>query len=121
MKAILIVVDGISFRLADDAGVNHVLSSDKADLRNFSFGEGDEIGVRAVPQAIALEAKIFQAKTTHAGLHHLRRPGKKILDAPNFDRRIVDINPIIQKWDGLVDDQRHNQKIAVAKLASRGY
>ena len=65
--AIKIVVDRIGLGLADDAGIDHILGGDQADLRRLGGSHRDQFGVGRRPQPVAFETEIFEPQAAHAG------------------------------------------------------
>ena len=113
--AIVVVVDRIGLRLAHHAGVDDVALGDQSDLGDFLLRERDQLRVGRVPQAVALEAEIFEAEAAHAGLHHLGRPRAEILHPADLHGRIVDVDPVVGKEVGLSHHQRDGEEVAIAQ------
>src|SRR5205807_5258659 len=45
--------------------------------------------------------------------HHVRRPGAKILNAPDFDLRTVDVNPVVGEGIRMIKDQHDDKEVAI--------
>ena len=73
---------------------------------------------RTLPQAVALEAEVFQAEAGHAGGHHLRRPGLEVLHAADLHARIVDVDPVVVEQLCLAHDQHDGEEVAIAQRAA---
>ena len=86
-------------------------------MRQFAPAESQQILVRRIPQPVAFEAEVFKPEAGEFLVrHHFRRPRTEILDASDFDARLVDIDPVVREEVGFVDDQRHGDEIAIAQL-----
>src|SRR5579864_7161673 len=84
-----VVVNGISLALADDASVNHVSGVRKVNALDFFFRQRDQFGVWRGPQAVVLEAEVFQAVGAEGGVgNHFRRPRFVILHPSDLYRGI---------------------------------
>ena len=120
MRGVLVVVHRVRLRLADDAPVDHVLGLGQPDLLQLGLGQGDEVGVAGRPQAVALEAEVFEAVAVQRRVgDHLRRPRLEVLHPADFDRRVVDVNPVVRELLAVLEDQRHRQELAVSQLVRR--
>src|SRR5260370_28083090 len=66
------------------------------------------------PPPIALEAEILYAQ---AGLalvgDHVRTPVLEVLDAPDLDGRIVDVDPVVWEHFGPIDHHRNADEVAI--------
>ena len=69
------------------------------------MASADQLVIGRVPQAVALEAEVFEAEAGELLVrHHLRRPGAEVLDAADLDARLVDVDPVVGEQVRLVDD-----------------
>ena len=58
--------------LTNDARVDNIILRDKTDLGDLLFGELDQVGILAIPEAVAFKAKIFETEAAHACRYHFR-------------------------------------------------
>ena len=61
VSSVVVVVDGIGLRLADNMAVEHVASRHEAERLKFPRGELHEVGIRARPESIPLKTEVFQS------------------------------------------------------------
>ncbi len=66
------------------------------------------------------EAEILETVTDLIGVgHHLRRPGAEILNATDFDARIVNVDPIIIKHVSILQDKHDRKEVAILEAFGR--
>jgi len=100
---VVLVIDRIGLGLAHHAAVDDIRLRDQADLGDLALRQRDQLRIRRGPQAVALEAEIFEPKAALAGRHHLGRPRAEVLHPPDLHRRIVDVDPVVGEEIRLVD------------------
>ena len=112
--AILRIVDGIGLRNAKNTTVLDVGWRNQADAIQLPLPQLNEVGVRNRPQPVTLGTEILQPQATFGRIrHHVRTPVFEVLNSSHLDLGIVNINPIVRKQLGFVNDQAHGEKIAV--------
>ena len=120
MRGVIVVVNRIRFLLPNDAAVEHVAFLGQADLHQLALGQFDQIFVFRIPEAVVLETEIFEAVTSFVGIrHHLGRPGTEVLDAADFDARVVDVNPVVIERVAVFQDQHDGEEVAVLQAFRR--
>ena len=74
-----------------------------------------------VPQAVAFEAEVLDAEAGLARLgHHRLAPVVEVLDASDLHARRVDVDPVVGKQVLAVQDQRHDEEVAIAQAIGGG-
>src|ERR1051326_126520 len=108
------IIYGVRLRHSNDSPILDINRLRESQRFQFSLAQRNEITIRHRPQSIAFEAEIFQGKARFGWIrHHLGTPILEVLDASEFDVRIMDVDPVIREEVGLVDNQCHGQKITV--------
>jgi hypothetical protein len=80
----------------------------QADPINLLLGKFNQFFIGHAPNLVALVAKIFHAQTRLSRIgNHVRTPVLKVLNASDFDFGRMNVNPIVRKKVGLVDDETH--------------
>src|SRR5262249_15288859 len=76
----------------------------------------DEVAVAEVPKCILFLTEVLQSQTGVLGRrHHLRTPILKILNPAHLHRWIVDIDPVIGKDVGTIENECYDNEIAIAE------
>ena len=115
------VVDRIGLRHADDVAADHALAAARARARSSSRAASatSSSSVR-VPELVALEAEVLEPDAGALGLgDHLGAPGAEVLDPPDPDRRVVDVDPVVGERVGALEHQRDGEEVAVAQPGGR--
>src|SRR5712692_3673855 len=96
----------VGFRHADDCAILDFLSAGEPKLLDLSLRQLDQISVGAGPQVIMLEYEIFHTQAGLIGVwNHRRRPIFEVLDAPNANAGLMNIDPVVGHHVLAIDDQ----------------
>ena len=118
---VIVVVNRISFFLANHRAVEHVTGFGQTYLKQLALGQLDQVFILRIPNAVVFEAEILKTVTRFVGVrYHLGRPGTEILDPADFDVRIVDVNPVVVKRIAILYDQHDGEEVAVLQRIGRG-
>ncbi len=85
-------------------------------MLKFALGKLDELVVGHVPHFVALGDKVFHSETGGVLVgEHVFGPVFKILNAPDMNVGGVDVNPVVGKELGDVEDEDDGEKITIAE------
>src|ERR1700733_229086 len=116
-SAVIFVVDGIGFWLPDDRAIHHACLGCQTESIELSGGKVDQLVISQGPKSVAGVAEILQSDACVPRIgHHVWRPRSEILDSPDFDLGIMNINPVVGKRITVVENQCDDQKVAVFEL-----
>ena len=116
-----VVVDGIRLGHPHDvAGLDLGRVGDQTELVQLARALGDELVVGAVPHPFALVQEVLQTEAGPAVLDHERRPRTEVLDPPDLDVGIVDVDPVVAERELLRDDERDREVVAIPQVDGGG-
>jgi hypothetical protein len=81
----------------------------------FTFAEGNQVRIGAVPQSVAFIHEVFEPETGHPVLHHERRPRCKILDTAERYLWIVNVDPVVRERRFARDNKGHRDEVPMTE------
>ena len=111
---IVVVVDRIGLRLSHDVAVDDVALLGESQLHQFPRTKLEQFVIRRVPEAVPLEAEIFETVAGQVGVwHQLWRPAGEVLHPAHLHARLVDVDPVIIEPVARPHDQGHREEVTV--------
>jgi hypothetical protein len=108
------VIDGIRLRLSDDIGIDHVLRLSKAQSGQFIGGKLAQRVIAPRPDPLVLLAEVLHSDRSLMIIgQHVGGPGSEILDTAHPHLAGMDVNPVVGKRVGPVQDKRDDEEIAI--------
>ena len=75
MFRIVVVVNWIRFFLSNDATIEDIALARQADLDQLALGQGNQIFIFRIPEAVVFETKVFESVAGFVWIgHHFRGP-----------------------------------------------